>query len=75
MPADVAFDVSPTAVDTARRRFPCSAVEYVTADLLSPPRFWAGAFDRVVEVFTVQVLTGTARRTAFARIGTDRARQ
>jgi SAM-dependent methyltransferase len=66
--ATVAFDVSPTAVDTARRRFPCSTVEYVHADLLSPPRSWAGAFDLVVEVFTVQVLTGAARRTAFARI-------
>lgn len=66
--ATVAFDVSPTAVDAARRRFPCSTVEYVTADLLSPPRSWAGAFDLVVEVFTVQVLTGAARRTAFARI-------
>jgi SAM-dependent methyltransferase len=66
--ATVAFDVSPTAVDTARRRFPCSTVEYVTADLLSPPHSWAGAFDLVVEVFTVQVLTGVARRTAFGRI-------
>jgi SAM-dependent methyltransferase len=66
--ATVAFDVSPTAVGAARRRFPCSAVEYVNADLLSPPRSWAGAFDLVVEVFTVQVLTGAARRTAFARI-------
>lgn len=35
--ATVAFDVSPTAVDTARRRFPCSTVEYVNADLLSIP--------------------------------------
>jgi SAM-dependent methyltransferase len=65
--ATVAFDVSPTAVDAAQRRFPRSAVEYVTADLLSPPHSWAGAFDLVVEVFTLQVLTGAARRTAFAR--------
>jgi SAM-dependent methyltransferase len=63
----VAFDVSPTAVAAARRRFPRSAVQYVTADLLSPPPSWAGAFDLVVEVFTLQVLTGPARRTAFAR--------
>ena len=62
-----AFDVSPTAVTAARRRFPRSAVQYVTADLLSPPPSWAGAFDLVVEVFTVQVLTGAARRTAIAR--------
>jgi SAM-dependent methyltransferase len=63
----IAFDVSPTAVTAARRRFPHSAVQYVTADLLSPPPSWAGAFDLVVEVFTVQVLTGAARRTAIAR--------
>jgi SAM-dependent methyltransferase len=64
----VAFDVSPTAIAAARRRFPRSTVEYLTADLLSPPRAWAGAFDLVVEVFTLQVLTGAARRTAFARL-------
>jgi SAM-dependent methyltransferase len=64
----VAFDVSPTAVARARRRFPGSGVQYVTADLLDLPPSWAGSFDLVVEVFTIQVLTGTARRTAFARI-------
>jgi SAM-dependent methyltransferase len=64
----VAFDVSSTAVAVARRRFPQSTVEYVTADLLSPPPSWAGAFDLVVEVFTLQVLTGEARRAAFARV-------
>lgn len=62
-----AFDVSPTAIATARRRFPGTTVEYVTADLLSPLPEWAGAFDLVVEIFTLQVLTGGARRTAFAR--------
>jgi len=64
----VAFDVSPTAIAVARRRFPRSTVEYVTADLLAPPEAWSGAFDLVVEVFTLQVLTGAARRTAFARL-------
>jgi hypothetical protein len=56
----VAFDVSPTAIAGSRRRFPHSAVQYVTADLLSPPHSWAGAFDLVVEVYTLQVLTGAA---------------
>jgi SAM-dependent methyltransferase len=65
--ATVAFDVSPTAVTGARGRFPRSAVEYVTADLLSPPPSWTGAFDLVVEVYTLQVLTCAARRTAIAR--------
>jgi SAM-dependent methyltransferase len=64
----VAFDVSPTAIAAARRRFPRSTVEYVTADLLSPPRAWVGAFDLVVEVFTLQVLTGAARRTALVQL-------
>jgi SAM-dependent methyltransferase len=64
----VAFDVSRTAVAGARRRFPASTVQYVTADLLSPPPAWAGAFDLVVEVFTLQVLTGPARSGAFARL-------
>jgi SAM-dependent methyltransferase len=63
----VAFDVSSTAIASAQRRFPRSAVEYVTADLLSPPGTWAGAFNLVVEVFTLQVLTGAARRTAAAQ--------
>jgi SAM-dependent methyltransferase len=66
--ATVAFDVSPTAVTGARRRFPASAVEYVVADLLSPPPSWVAAFDLVVEVYTVQVLTGPARVSAVARL-------
>lgn len=63
----VAFDVSPTAIANARRRFAGSAVKYITADLLSPPRSWTGAFDLVVEVYTLQVLIGAARRLAFAQ--------
>jgi hypothetical protein len=65
--ATVAFDVSATAVAGARRRFPDSAVDYVAADLIAPPESWIDAFDLVVEAYTLQVLTGTARRTAFAR--------
>jgi len=64
----VAFDVSPTAIAAARQRFRRSPVEYVAADLLSPPPSWAAAFDLVVEVYTLQVLTGAARRLAFTRI-------
>jgi hypothetical protein len=54
--------ISMTAVTGARRRFPRSTAEY----LLSPPHSWAGAFDRVVEVYTLHVLTGAAQRTAIA---------
>ncbi|MET7398055.1 class I SAM-dependent methyltransferase [Dactylosporangium sp. NPDC005572] len=59
-----AFDIAPTAVERASRRFPGSAVSYVAADLLDPPRAWSGAFDLVVEIYTVQVLQGPARTAA-----------
>lgn len=59
-----AFDISATAVATARRRFPGSGVDYVVADLLAPPQEWAGAFDLVVEIYTIQPLYGAARAQA-----------
>ena len=52
--AVVAFDVSPTAVATARERFPESAVDYRVANLLEPPPDWIEGFDLVVESLTVQ---------------------
>ncbi len=63
-----AFDVSPTAVAEARRRFPASAVNYQVADLLAPPPEWQGAFDLVVEIYTVQALYGPARAAAIAAL-------
>jgi SAM-dependent methyltransferase len=59
-----AFDVSPTAVAEARRRFPRSPVNYQVADLLAPPAGWPGAFDLVAEIYTVQALYGPARAAA-----------
>ncbi len=64
----VAFDVAPTAVEWCRRRFPASIVGYEVGDVLAPPAAWAGAFDLVVEAYTLQVLPPDARRTAMARI-------
>jgi len=65
----VAFDISPTAVEAARRRHPGSPVRYVTADLLSPPESWSGAFDLVVESMTVQALPDPPRAAAIAQVG------
>jgi hypothetical protein len=65
----VAFDVSPTAIATARRRFPDSAVRYQTADLLNPPAAWHQAFDLVVESLTLQALPDPPRRDAIVRLG------
>ncbi len=51
-----AFDVSPTAIELARRRHQATSVDYQVADLLALPSTWIGAFDLVVETFTVQSL-------------------
>jgi SAM-dependent methyltransferase len=63
-----AFDVSPTAVAEARRRFAGSAVNFQVADLLAPPSEWTGAFDLVVEIYTVQALYGKARTAAIGAL-------
>lgn len=67
--ASVAFDISPTAIALARRRFPGSTVDYHIADLLAPPEAWREAFDLVVEVQTIQALPAALRHAAIARIG------
>jgi len=64
-----AFDISPTAIATACRRFPGSAVRYQTADLLNPPAAWHQAFDLVVESLTLQALPDPPRREAIVRLG------
>ncbi|MEV4617732.1 class I SAM-dependent methyltransferase [Asanoa sp. NPDC049573] len=65
----VAFDISSTAIDSARRRHPDSPVRYVAADLFDPPGEWFGAFDLVVESMTVQALPDPPRAGAIAQIG------
>ena len=63
-----AFDVAPTAVRTARERHPGSAVDYLVADLLDPPRAWAEAFSFVFEALTVQSLPDSVRGAAIANV-------
>jgi SAM-dependent methyltransferase len=64
----VAFDIAPTAIAGARRRFPGSPVEYVVADLLDVPGEWRQAFDLVVEHITVQSLPESVRPAAIAAV-------
>lgn len=64
----VAFDLSETAVRTARDRHPDSAVEYRQADLLAAPAQWRRAFDLVVESMTVQSLPAELRPAAIAAV-------
>ena len=63
-----AFDVSASAIGTARRRFPDSSVKYAVADLLHPPEDWARQFDFVFEAYTLQVLPNSVRSAAIDRV-------
>jgi SAM-dependent methyltransferase len=63
-----AFDVSPTGINAARRRYPESTVDYVVADLLAPPQEWHQAFDLVVEIITVQSMPRDVRPAALASL-------
>lgn len=64
----VAFDISGSAIEAARRRFPDSKVRYLTAGLLDPPARWQHAFHLVIEIFTVQALPAPYRDRAIRNI-------
>jgi SAM-dependent methyltransferase len=59
-----AFDISPTAIELCRSRFPASAVDYLVADLFDLPETWTDSFDLVVEIRTLQSLPLDLRRAA-----------
>ena len=63
-----AFDIAESAIATARARYPDTSVRYRTADLLDPPADLLGVFDLVVDIFTVQALPTSVRKTAVTNI-------
>lgn len=63
-----AFDVAPTAIAAALRRFPATRVNYQVADLLNPPDKWARRFDFVFEAYTLQALPVSIRSAALASL-------
>jgi SAM-dependent methyltransferase len=63
-----AFDISKTAIDATKKRFPNTSVEYVVADLLDPPTAWCHNFDFVFESNTLQALPASVRPRAAAQI-------
>jgi 2-polyprenyl-3-methyl-5-hydroxy-6-metoxy-1,4-benzoquinol methylase len=63
-----AFDLAPTAISAAKRLYPDSPVTYLVADLLNLPTAWAGAFDLVMEAYTIQPLYGPVRSGALAAL-------
>jgi len=63
-----AFDLSATAIERARERFPDSTVDYRVADLLDLPVEWRERFDLVVEIRTLQSMPIGDRAAAAAAI-------
>jgi SAM-dependent methyltransferase len=65
----IAFDISRSAIESARRRFPTSPVDFRVADLLNPPPEWRQHFDLVVETYTTQSLPVRLRPTVVLHVG------
>lgn len=63
-----AFDISSSAIEMCRKRFPESDVEYVVADLFAFPAEWHHAFSLVYECNTVQILKDPERTQAITAI-------
>ncbi len=66
--AVTAFDLSSTAIERCHQRFPTSRVDYVVADVFDLPAAWAGSFDLVVEIRTLQSLPLDCRQAAVRAI-------
>lgn len=63
-----AFDISVTAIDWCRKRFPHSKVTYSVHDLFESPPAWDYGFDLVLELYTLQVLPPALRPKAIEKI-------
>jgi ubiquinone/menaquinone biosynthesis C-methylase UbiE len=63
-----AFDISETAIRTARKRFPETRVKYSVANLFQPTVQWERNFDFVFEANTVQALPVNLRTQAIQKI-------
>jgi SAM-dependent methyltransferase len=65
----IAFDISKSAIESARRRFPATPADFRVADLLNPPAEWRQHFDLVVETYTTQSLPVRLRATVALHVG------
>ncbi len=63
-----AFDVSPTAIEKCRDRFPASTVKYLVADVFDLPNAWTESYALVVEIRTLQSLPPDRREQAVKAI-------
>jgi SAM-dependent methyltransferase len=51
-----AFDISPTAIEWAKKLYGEKDIRFEVMDLFEPADEWIGAFDLVLEVYTIQPL-------------------
>lgn len=63
-----AFDISPTAVEWARRLSENTEIRYEVMDLFEPRPEWIGAFDLVLEIYTIQPLPMEMRESVIDSI-------
>jgi SAM-dependent methyltransferase len=66
--ATTAFDVAPTAIAHARRRFDGEPIEFAVADVFDLPSAWTQAFALVIEIRTLQSLPPDERAGAMTAI-------
>jgi SAM-dependent methyltransferase len=59
-----AFDISQTAIEWAKTLHADTPIKFETMDLFQPFRGWLGAFDFVLEVYTIQPLPMELREKA-----------
>lgn len=64
-----AFDISSTAINWCKQRFPESQVNYLVADLFDLPSQWNQTFDLVVEIRNIQALPLKVRTEAIKSVG------
>jgi 2-polyprenyl-3-methyl-5-hydroxy-6-metoxy-1,4-benzoquinol methylase len=56
-----AFDISPSAIQWAKKVYSSENIDWQVADLLSLPEEWIGLFDLVVEVHILQAIPESIR--------------
>jgi SAM-dependent methyltransferase len=66
--AVTAFDISPTAIEWAKKLHAETSIDFQAADLFNPPPEWHRAFEFVLEVYTIQPLPLEIRETVIDSI-------
>ncbi|OCR00325.1 thiopurine S-methyltransferase [Oscillatoriales cyanobacterium USR001] len=64
----VGFDISASAIEWCKNRFPNSNAQYIAADVLNTPESWNQGFDLVLESYTLQALPRSLREKAIEKI-------